>query len=78
MGEVVNLGALQKTRRASRNEVPEGGAIILLFTGIQYVRDEETLTYYERQQARFDEVKEPPCMMQRRVAKGRRSKISKH
>ena len=47
MSNIVNLETLQRTRRAVRNDVPEGGAVILLFTGIQYVRDEADLKMYE-------------------------------
>jgi hypothetical protein len=47
MSNIVNLETLQRTRRAVRNDVPESGAVILLFTGIQYVRDEADLKMYE-------------------------------
>lgn len=39
MGEVVNMGTRARPRRSYRTEVPEGGAIVLLFTAVQFVRD---------------------------------------
>jgi hypothetical protein len=47
MSNIVNLETLQRIRRAVRNDVPEGGAVILLFTGVQYIRDEADLKMYE-------------------------------
>jgi hypothetical protein len=47
MSNIVNLETLQRTRRAVRNDVPEGGAVIMLFTGIQYMRDEAGFKMYE-------------------------------
>ena len=40
MGDIVNLSACTRPRRSHRSEVPEGGAMVLLFTGIQYVRND--------------------------------------
>ncbi len=39
MADIVNLSSLERPPRSLREGMPEGGAVILFFTGVQYVRD---------------------------------------
>lgn len=39
MGDIVSLGSLGRSLKPVRDAVPASGAVILLFTGVQYMRE---------------------------------------
>ena len=47
MSNVVDITSVPRQRRANRSAVPANGAMILLFTGIQYVRNEQDVEMYQ-------------------------------
>ncbi|MCC2097454.1 MAG: hypothetical protein KDJ29_11220 [Hyphomicrobiales bacterium] len=78
MSNIVKLETLQGTRRTVRHDLPEGGAMILLFTGVQYVRDEADLRMYERLRATQFPVHRRGQRTKPRKAKGLRKVATKH
>lgn len=78
MSNIIDMTSVTRQRRAGRNDVPEGGAMILLFTGVQYVRDEQDLRMYEKLAAQnplLDECDHRPV---RRRARAGGARATKH
>ena len=78
MSNIVNLESLQRLRKAVRDGVPEGGAVILLFTGIQYVRDEADIRMYEGMARQRLLNAEHDCQRQPKNLRSRKKVATKH
>ena len=78
MSNIVDLKSLPRQRRGNRSSIPDGGAMILLFTGVQYGCDEADIRMYQALAARQSHHGEQPCSVRRKRAGARGRAAARH
>jgi len=75
MSNVVDINSVPRQRRDNRAAVPENGAMILLFTGLQYVRNEQDVEMYQAL-ARKTLAEAQHCRRQRKPSPRRKTAVA--
>lgn len=78
MSNIVDLSSLPRQRRSLSSSIPEGGAMILLFTGVQYVRDEADIEMYQALAASHKRTAAQPCKLRPKRASAGRKAAARH